>query len=82
MGRVHKADWTTTFLVTSVFTAPISSADASGDSIHFALLLAFAFYTCWAAAPSMRVASHVWFASNTPLAPSLSVLLPRLHLWP
>jgi hypothetical protein len=37
---------------------------------------------CWASTSSMCIAARVWFTSNTPLAPSTLVLLPRMNLWP
>jgi hypothetical protein len=35
MGWAHKVFWTVTFIITSVFTTPLSSADAIGDLLHF-----------------------------------------------
>jgi hypothetical protein len=46
MGQTHNANWIITFLVTTIFAVPISSIDASGDLLHSALFLAFAFYAC------------------------------------
>jgi hypothetical protein len=61
MGWVHKADWTVTFLVTSVFTAPISSAKVSGHSIHLVLAFSFKFCACFSTAFVACVAMHAWF---------------------
>jgi hypothetical protein len=49
MGRAHKPDWTVTFLITSIFTVPISGAKMSGDFLH----LVFAFSLCF-----LRVLSY------------------------
>jgi hypothetical protein len=46
MGRAHKADWTVSFLATTVFTVPINRVEVSGELLHSVLLVAFAFCVC------------------------------------
>jgi uncharacterized membrane protein YcaP (DUF421 family) len=46
MGRAHKVDWTVTFLVTTIFTMPVSIAEMGGKFHPSLLLIAFAFYAC------------------------------------
>jgi hypothetical protein len=81
MERAYKVYWTITFLVMSVFAAPISSAKASGDLLHLAFAYTFALYVCCIAAFAACVAECAWFASNSLLAPSNMLFLLKLIRW-
>jgi hypothetical protein len=69
------------FLVTSIFTTPISSAKVSSDLLHLAFAYTFALYACCVASFAACVVECAWFASNSLLAPPNLLFLLELIRW-
>jgi hypothetical protein len=82
MGWAHKADWTITFLVTYVFTMPISSDKASGDLLHLAFVFCLHFLRMFCL--SLRCVCccacmvHIKFTAR----PRTPIVLLKLSRWP
>jgi hypothetical protein len=75
MGQVLKADWSTTFFVTSIFIMPISSGEASYDLLHFALAsnlhfcAVLSYYFCFVHCYSCMVRIKFTACLGVPLSP-------------